>query len=61
MAFSICIILPLSFNLKLFHRELKRSEIILNWFLIVLCSIMAVVGTVWVLLPRELRRALDGF
>ncbi len=61
MAFSICIILPLSFNLKLFHEELKRSETVCNWILIVVCSVMAVVGTVWVFLPREVRRSLDGF
>ena len=61
MAFSICIILPLAFNLKLFHGELTRGETVLDWCLIFVCSVMAVVGTVWVFLPRDVRRALDGF
>ena len=61
MAFSICIILPLSFNLKLFGHELRKWEWGLNLGLIVICSLMAVVGTVWVFLPKGLREGLDGF
>lgn len=61
MAFSICIVLPLAFNLKLFRHQLSRIEQILNSILIVVCSVMAVVGTVWVFLPRKLRESLDGF
>ena len=60
MAFSICIILPLAFHLKLFGKELGSKEKALNWFLIVISSIMAVVGTVWVFLPRSVRDKLDG-
>ena len=59
MAFSICIVLPLAFHLKLFGKELGMKEKVLNWFLIVLCSLMAVIGTVWVFLPKHLRESMD--
>lgn len=60
MAFSICIVLPLAFHLKLFGKELGMKEKALNWFLIVVCSVMAVIGTVWVFLPEEMRERMDG-
>lgn len=60
MAFSICIVLPLAFHLKLFGKELGMKERVLNWFLIVVCSIMAVIGTVWVFLPKSVREHMDG-
>ncbi len=60
MAFSICIILPLAFHLKLFGKELGMKEKVLNWFLIVVCSVMAVIGTVWVFLPKQMRERMDG-
>jgi vesicular inhibitory amino acid transporter len=51
MCFSICIILPLAFYLKLFGRQISLKERMLDYFLIVVCSIMAVIGTVWACLP----------
>ena len=60
MAFSICIILPVAFHLSLFGHEISPKEKALNWFLIVICSIMAVVGTAWVFLPKHVRERLDG-
>lgn len=60
MAFSICLILPLAFNLKIFTDTLPRWERALNWVLIVVCSVMAVIGTVWVFLPRKVRERWDG-
>ncbi|CAF9906195.1 hypothetical protein IMSHALPRED_004126 [Imshaugia aleurites] len=60
MAFSICVVLPLAFHLKMFGKELKMKEKVLNWFLIVVCSIMAVIGTVWVFLPKQMRERMDG-
>ena len=60
MAFSICIVLPLAFHLKLFRHELGMQEKVLNWFLIIVCSIMAIVGTVWVFLPKQMRERLDS-
>ena len=60
MAFSICIVLPLAFHLKLFGKELGVKEKVLNWFLMVVCSVMAVIGTVWVFLPKQIRERMDG-
>ncbi|KAL2055154.1 hypothetical protein ABVK25_004492 [Lepraria finkii] len=59
MAFSICIVLPLAFHLKLFGNEIGKTEKGLNWFLIIICSIMGIVGTVWVFLPKHVRENLD--
>ncbi|KAF2430353.1 hypothetical protein EJ08DRAFT_240750 [Tothia fuscella] len=52
--FSICIILPLAFHLKLFGKELGRGEFWVNWALIGVSSVMAVVSTVFACLPRDL-------
>lgn len=52
--FSICIILPLAFHLKLFGSELGRTEWWMNWILIGISSVMAVVSTVFACLPKEL-------
>jgi solute carrier family 32 (vesicular inhibitory amino acid transporter) len=52
--FTICIILPLAFHLKLFGKELSRGEKTMNWALIVLSTIMALVSTVFACLPKEL-------
>ena len=60
LAFSICIIFPVTFHLKLFNDELGFEEKVFNWSLIIFCSIMAIVSTVWVFLPDEVLQALDG-
>lgn len=52
--FSICIILPLAFHLKLFGKDISSGEKALNWVLIVVSSIMAVVSTAFAFLPKEL-------
>jgi vesicular inhibitory amino acid transporter len=52
--FSICIILPLAFHLKLFNKEIGGAEKTMNWVLIVVCTVMAVVSTVFACLPKEL-------
>ena len=54
LVFGICIIFPLSFHLRQFGKEISQRERILNWLLIVVCSIMALVGTVFVFLPKDL-------
>ena len=54
LAFSICIIFPVAFHLKLFGSHISRAERVLDWGLILACSIMAIVGTVWVFLPKEM-------
>ncbi len=55
--FTICIILPCGFYLKLFGSSITWKEKLLAWCLIVVCSILAVVGTVWAFLPREITGA----
>lgn len=52
--FSICIILPLAFHLKLFGKEIGRGEKILNWVLIVISTVLAVVSTGFACVPKEL-------
>ena len=53
LCFTICIILPLAFYLKLFGNEISMKERVFDWFLIMVCSIMAVIGTVWAFLPKD--------
>lgn len=60
MAFSICIVLPIAFYLKLFGAEISMKERACGWILMVICSIMAILGTVWVFLPEHVRDGLDG-
>jgi vesicular inhibitory amino acid transporter len=52
--FSICIILPLAFHLKLFGKEIGRTEKLLNWVLIVVSTIMALISTVFACLPKDM-------
>ena len=59
MCFTICIILPLAFYIRIFGHEISRKELILDWALIIACSVMAITGTVWCCLPRTLIR-VDG-
>lgn len=52
--FSICIILPLAFHLKLFGKDISKGEKTMNWVLIVVSTIMAIVSTVFACVPKEL-------
>lgn len=52
LCFTICIILPILFYLKIFGQEVSRKERVLDYVLIGVCSVLAVVGTVWAFLPR---------
>ncbi|KAH8683031.1 transmembrane amino acid transporter protein-domain-containing protein [Tricladium varicosporioides] len=54
LCFTICIILPLMFYLRIFGKEVSTSERLLDYFLIVVCSILATVGTVWAFLPKSM-------
>ncbi|PTU17718.1 hypothetical protein P175DRAFT_0445398 [Aspergillus ochraceoroseus IBT 24754] len=58
LCFTICIILPLAFYLKIFGKEISPKERLLDWFLLIISSISAVVGTVWALLPQEMISSL---
>lgn len=53
LCFTICIILPLAFYLRIFGNEISIGEKIVDWTLLVTSSIMAAVGTVWAFLPAE--------
>jgi vesicular inhibitory amino acid transporter len=55
--FSICIVLPVAFHLKLFGKELTKGQKMLDWSLLIVSAIMAVVSTVFACLPRGF---LDG-
>lgn len=54
LTFGICIILPLSFYLRIFGKEISSAERMLDWILIVISTVMALVGTTWVFLPQDL-------
>ncbi|KAL4806016.1 transmembrane amino acid transporter protein-domain-containing protein [Aspergillus unguis] len=54
LCFTICIILPLAFHLKIFGKEIDAKERIVDWSLLSVSSILAVVGTVWAFLPPEM-------
>ncbi|CAI7642349.1 unnamed protein product [Penicillium glandicola] len=57
LCFTICIIFPLAFYLKIFGKEISRRERILDWILLIISSILAAVGTVWAFLPQEMLSA----
>ncbi|KAJ4363315.1 hypothetical protein N0V95_001088 [Ascochyta clinopodiicola] len=52
--FSICIVLPLAFHLKLFGKEIGTAEKTLNWVLIVFSTILAIISTGFACVPKEL-------
>ena len=54
LCFTICVILPLMFHLKIFGKKISGKERLLNYFLIVVCAILAIVGTVWAFLPKRM-------
>ncbi|QIW98511.1 hypothetical protein AMS68_004029 [Peltaster fructicola] len=51
--FTICIILPAAFHLKLFGKELSRWEKARDWTLIVVSSILALVSTAFNFVPKD--------
>lgn len=51
--FTICVILPLSFHLKLFGKEIGSFERTGNWILMIASAIMAVVSTAFAFIPKE--------
>ena len=52
LCFTICIILPLLFYLKLFEGRLGVTERIVDWTLIIVATVLASVGTAWALIPK---------
>ena len=57
MCFSICAVLPLAFYLKIFGTTISAKERVLDWFLLIVCSTMGILGTIWVCLPRHMTGA----
>lgn len=56
LCFTICIILPVSFYLRIFSsegKEISLAERILDWSLLVVCVSLAVLGTVFAVLPKD--------
>ncbi|KAI1627467.1 transmembrane amino acid transporter protein-domain-containing protein [Exophiala viscosa] len=56
LCFTICIILPIVFYLTIFSSEgsaVSIFERVLGWFLVILCIILAILGTVFAILPKE--------
>lgn len=53
--FTICVILPVTFYLKIFwgSDEIKLPEKILCFALIAICTVLAVMGTVFACIPKE--------
>jgi solute carrier family 32 (vesicular inhibitory amino acid transporter) len=54
LCFTICVILPLLFHLKLFGKKISTVERIINYVLIIFCLILATVGTIFAFLPKSL-------
>lgn len=49
----ISIILPISFYLKLYWKDIEQSEATFLWLLLAVFSVLGTVGTVWTFLPKE--------
>jgi vesicular inhibitory amino acid transporter len=54
LCFTICVILPLLFYLKIFGKEVSTRERWLAYLLISVSSVLASVGTVFAFLPKSL-------
>ncbi|OLN81661.1 Vacuolar amino acid transporter 1 [Colletotrichum chlorophyti] len=54
LCFTICVLLPLAFYVKLFSKEITPRERLLCYVLMVISTILSVVGTVWAFLPKSL-------
>ena len=51
--FTICIILPCAFHLKLFGPELSKRHKTLDWSLIIVSSVFALVSTGFNFVPKD--------
>lgn len=54
LCFTICVILPLMFYLKIFGKEISTRERIFDYFLITTSSVLAIVGTIFAFLPKSM-------
>lgn len=56
LCFTICIVMPVAFYLKIFSREggeIGRVEKIVDWTLIIVCTGLGILGTVFAVMPRQ--------
>ena len=51
--FTICIMLPAAFHLKLFGDSLTKAEKARDWTLVIVSGVMAVVSTAFNFVPKE--------
>ena len=54
--FTICVIMPVTFHLRIFSsegQEISTAERVLCWALIVFSTALAVLGTIFAILPKE--------
>jgi vesicular inhibitory amino acid transporter len=51
--FLICVIMPISFHLKMFQGQLSKRQIVFDWIYIGISAILGITGTIWEFLPRE--------
>ncbi|KAI5364994.1 Putative amino acid transporter, transmembrane domain-containing protein [Septoria linicola] len=51
--FTICLILPCAFHLKLFGNELSKRQKTVDWVLIVVSTVLAVVSTAFNFVPKD--------
>ncbi|TDZ28783.1 Vacuolar amino acid transporter 1 [Colletotrichum spinosum] len=54
LCFTICVLLPLAFYVKLFSKEISARERLLCYILMTISTILSVVGTIWAFLPKSL-------
>ncbi|KAF5501639.1 Vacuolar amino acid transporter 1 [Colletotrichum siamense] len=54
LCFTICVLLPLAFYVKLFDKEISARERLLCYVLMAISTVLSVVGTVWAFLPKSL-------
>jgi vesicular inhibitory amino acid transporter len=54
LCFTICVILPLMFYLKIFGKEVSTRERLFDYFLIAISSVLAIIGTIWAFLPKSM-------
>ena len=53
LSFTICVILPLAFDLKIFGKDMGGKRKVLDWVLLVMSSVLGAVGTLWAFLPKD--------
>lgn len=51
--FLICVIVPITFHMKIFYGQMSRSQIVLDCLYIFISAVLGIVGTVWEFLPRS--------